>query len=207
MEQKKEKVNIYKTLQQMRVELQKRGITKSGRNEYSKFDYYELSDFLPHCNEIMNNHDIVAIYRLLKESAELSLINCNDLNEKIVFSIPLAEVSIKGAAGIQNVGGLTTYTRRYLYMIAFEISESDELDPATGNPEQQPEQNEVYYVDEVKIKVIRAKMDEKGVTENQILERYKLASLEEMTVNQFVSCMNGLEKTPTPEKQKVDLGF
>ena len=48
----------------------------------------------------------------------------------IEFSIPTANVSIQGATAMQNIGAVTTYARRYLYMIAMEISEDDNLDTA-----------------------------------------------------------------------------
>ena len=44
--------SIYEKLAQMRVELQSKKLTKTGKNIYSKYDYYELSDFLPSCNSI-----------------------------------------------------------------------------------------------------------------------------------------------------------
>ena len=44
--------SIYEKLAQMRVELQSKKLTKTGKNTYSKYDYYELSDFLPSCNSI-----------------------------------------------------------------------------------------------------------------------------------------------------------
>ena len=45
-------MNIYKKIQQARVELQKMGIKKSGHNKFANFDYFELKDFLPKVNEI-----------------------------------------------------------------------------------------------------------------------------------------------------------
>ena len=54
--------------------------------------------------------------------------------------IPIAELTLKGANAIQNVGGLTTYTRRYLYMIAFEIAENDEFDPNQQVPDKVQEE-------------------------------------------------------------------
>lgn len=194
--------NIYRKLQKMRVDLQKTGICKSGHNDYGKYDYFELSDFLPQINEIQEKHDTVSLFSINSEYAELMILDCADTTQGIEFRIPMAELALKGANAIQNVGGLTTYCRRYLYMIAFEIAENDEFDPNESNEPQQPE---VYYVDAVKIKVLKEKMDKKGVTDQQIFDRYKVNAFEEMTVQQFVNAMNGLDKTPDKEKPQVDI--
>ena len=51
------KMNIYEKMQEARIRLQKLKIKKTGWNEYSKFDYFELGDFLP---------DIMSIFKTLK---------------------------------------------------------------------------------------------------------------------------------------------
>lgn len=70
-------------------------------------------------------------------------------------------------------------------------------------PEQAPEQ---IFVDDTKIKVLKEHMEKKGVTEKQILDRYKVGSLEELTVLDFMKACSGLEKMPDKEEQ-VDLGL
>lgn len=198
------KINIYQKLQKMRVELQNKGLVKSGRNDYSKYDYFELSDFLPHINEIQEKQNTVSLFEINSECATLNIVDCDDVEQKIKFSIPIAELALKGANAIQNVGGLTTYCRRYLYMIAFEIAENEEFD---ANKTNEPQQQEIVYVDEVKIKVLKGRMAKKGVSEQQIFDRYKVNSLEELTVVDFMKACNGLDKMPDNEEQSVDLGL
>ena len=70
-----------------------------------------------------------------------------------------------------------------------------------------PEQPQVIYVDEIKIKVLKDKMAKKGVTDNTILELCKISSFEEMTVQQFMSVNNKLDITPDKESKQVDLGL
>ena len=199
-----ETMNIYQKLQEMRVDLQERGLVKSGHNDHKNYDYFELGDFLPAINEIQKKHNTISIFGITKEVAKLEVINCENLQESIEFTIPIAELSIAGANSIQNIGGLTTYTRRYLYMIAFEIAENDEFDPNTGK---EPEEPPVMYVDEIKIKVLKERMKTKGVKENQILERYHVSSFEELTVIDFMKACSGLDKMPDVESEQVDLGL
>lgn len=203
--------SIYQKLQKMRVELQKAGVVKSGRNDYGKYDYFELSDFLPQINEIQAENNTVSLFSINETRAVLDILNCEDLDQRISFSIPLAELSLKGANAIQNVGGLTTYCRRYLYMIAFEIAENDEFDgdkKDEAEPEPKPEQEpEVLYVNDNHIKTLKQTMEKKGVTDQQMLGRFKINTYEEMRVDWFVSAMRMLEITPDKEEKQVDLGL
>lgn len=65
----------------------------------------------------------------------------------------------------------------------------------------------VEYVDELKIKVLKERMAKKGVNDQQILDRYKINSFEELTVLDFMKACNGLEKMPDVEGKQVDLGL
>jgi hypothetical protein len=206
-------VNLYTKLMKMRVELQKEDIKKTGENKFSNFTYYELADFLPQCNRIASNNNALFLYQLEKEQATLTLINCDNLEEKIVFYLPLAELSIKGANGIQNIGGLATYTRRYLYLIAFEISESDEFDPNENNShkpeshdkstdEQQKQVDEIskQKIQQPKIHTIQKELLRTGVSADAICTRYKVTDLSEITEGIFPSVMQALKKTPDINK-------
>ena len=44
----------------------------------------------------------------------------------------MSELTLKGAHPIQNLGAIETYKRRYLYLTAYEIVESDYLDAIQG---------------------------------------------------------------------------
>lgn len=71
----------------------------------------------------------------------------------------------------------------------------------------EPQQPEVIYVDDIKIKVLQETMEKKGVTVEQITGRYKVSKLEELTVLNFMDAMKGLEKTPDKKEKQVDLGL
>ena len=47
-------MNVFEKLQKARVDLQKKELKKSGKNTYSNYDYFQLADFLPELNEIMD---------------------------------------------------------------------------------------------------------------------------------------------------------
>lgn len=120
-------MSIYKKLQQARVELQKINMKKSGLNAFSKYQYFELGDFLPHINSIMNDVGLCGVVSFTDTQAELVIFD-SDSDQKIIFYSPTADATVKGANAIQCLGSMHTYMRRYLWMLAFEIVEHDAID-------------------------------------------------------------------------------
>ena len=135
-------MNIYTKLIQARLDLQNLKLKKTGKNDYSNFTYYELGDFLPAVNELASKHGLFTRFNIISdkgiEKAILTIINAENPEEKVDFISPTAEAFIGskmkdgvrtgGADPIQNLGGKTTYMRRYLLMTAFEMVESDQVD-------------------------------------------------------------------------------
>lgn len=136
------KKNIWEKLQTMRCMLQDMAIKKSGWNDYSKYAYYELGDFLPHINNLQAEYKTMTQVSFTNEEATLTLINCENPQEQIVFRSPMADATLKAAHPIQNLGAVETYQRRYLYMTAFEIVESDALDKNQGGKNNGSEQKQ-----------------------------------------------------------------
>lgn len=128
-------MNIYEKLQTMRVALQTQNIKKGGKNTYAKYDYYELADFLPQINKLMAENKVTSIVTFTKETATLTLVDCEKLDARIEFTSPMAAAQLKGVHEIQNLGAVETYQRRYLYMVAFEIVEADVVDASQGKTE------------------------------------------------------------------------
>lgn len=134
-------MNIYQKLQTIRVALQNKNLKKSGNNKFAGYNYYELGDFLPVINQLMLDNGVTSVVTF-GETARLTLVNCDKPEETIVFESPMREATLKGAHPIQNLGAVETYSRRYLYMAAFEIVESDVLDATNGSsdPRNVPQQ-------------------------------------------------------------------
>lgn len=131
-------MNIYEKLQNMRVELQQKNIKKSGKNKFAGYEYYELSDILPPINELQANYKTCSFISYNKDEATLKIVNAENPEEEISFTSPMAELTLKGTHPIQNLGGIETYQRRYLYMTAWEIVENDYFD-ATQGKDQKPQ--------------------------------------------------------------------
>lgn len=139
--------NCYRKLAKARVLLQQKKLKKSGMNKFAGFSYFELADFLPAVNEIFDELGMCATFRIDSAYTEetdsgqiienpakafLGIINTDNTDDRIWFSSEIAEAGTKGASPIQQLGSVHTYMRRYLYMEALEIVESDGLDPLNG---------------------------------------------------------------------------
>lgn len=128
--------SITERLQAARLELAASKLKKSGRNAYAGYDYFELSDFLPKVQELCAKHNLFPLFSATTEEATISFHGLKD-EQPIVFSCPFSSAALKGAHDVQNLGAVLTYTRRYLYMIAFEIVENDALDSTQGKESHQ----------------------------------------------------------------------
>ena len=62
----------------------------------------------------------------------------------------MADSEGKVAEGIQVIGGKTTYLRRYLYQIAFEISVKDTVDSRSKTPARPVDELEQADIDKIK---------------------------------------------------------
>ena len=123
-------MNIYEKLQYARVQLLKMNFSKSGKNKYSDYEYFELGDFLPNITTIFNSLKLFSKFDIQYDEAILTIINIEKPEEKIEFKSPYIKAVLKDKAGgepqpIQGLGASHTYLRRYLYINALEITEFD----------------------------------------------------------------------------------
>ncbi len=126
-------MNIYEKLQDVRYQLSKKKLSKSGFNKHSGFKYFELSDFLPQITELMKNSKLCSNISFGGKTAVLKIINSEKPEEIVKFYSPVGLAKVSNLHDAQNVGASQTYTRRYLYMNAFEIVANDEIDLISNN--------------------------------------------------------------------------
>ena len=149
-------------LQVARVMLQKENLTKTGKNDFAHFDFFQLEDFLPKVNEIFaklglyaefsispvtidyeetvlkdaeGSQKVIARKPIIKEMSNLDIYDVQKENDMVSYEMEVAPVQI-GNNTKQNIyqaaGGRNTYYKRYLYMNALEIVEKDESDTVLG---------------------------------------------------------------------------
>ncbi len=183
-------LNIHQKLQKCRVELQKSDLKKSGENKFSHYTYFELSDFLPKINELMDKHGLTALFSFTLEEAKLTIINTENEEEKILFSTPVTLAELKGCHAIQNIGATQTYARRYLYVMAFEIAEGDVLDSTEADEELIFKSKKI---DLVKVETIKEMIKKTNSDEKIFLKYYKIKSIEDIKNGMFQSIMKTLQ--------------
>lgn len=133
------KMNVYQKLTLARRIVANMQLKKSGANDEAGFNYFELADFVPMLNKLGERIGIMPQFSMTNELATLKIVNTDKPKEVAEFSIPTADLVMadaegKVAEGIQVLGGKTTYLRRYLYQIAFEISVKDTVDSRGKTP-------------------------------------------------------------------------
>ena len=116
-------------------------LKKSGKNKYAGFTYYELGDFLPAINEICNKIGLCPIINFDEQYATMKIYDCDNADIYIEFTSPMKEIEQKGCNPIQSLGGVETYSRRYLYLTAFEIVENDFYDGISGSETKEKNNN------------------------------------------------------------------
>lgn len=122
------KMNVFSKLQSVRAVLSKTNLKRSGLNKFSGFSYFELGDFIGQINELCLKYGLFTYADITPEFGRITAVNIDNPEETFTLTMPLAEVEVKSMPLIQARGALLTYARRYLYMLLFEIAESDTLD-------------------------------------------------------------------------------
>ena len=126
-------MNVFEKLNEARIRFQSANVKKSGKNSFAGYSYYELSDILPAINKLASDLKFTCAVKFEKELATLEFVDIEKPEEKIIFTSPMSDASLKGCHAVQNLGAVETYLKRYLYQNCFEIVENDALD-ATMNP-------------------------------------------------------------------------
>lgn len=136
----KEPMNVYQKLIKARAQFLNEGVEKSGKNMNIGFKYFELTDIVPSVTKIFEEIGLISIVNFSNDTAIMTVINCDNPDEAVGFSAPFNQIApIISNAGkavtneMQALGSSITYMRRYLYMIAMDIVENDEIEPQIKN--------------------------------------------------------------------------
>ena len=127
-------MSVYKKLTEARVRLQKTDLKKSGHNKFAGYRYFELGDFITPTQEIFMDLGLCGVVSYAHDMATLTITD-TETNTSVCVTSPMATAALKGAHDIQNLGAVQTYLRRYLWVTAMEIVESDALDATLGAAE------------------------------------------------------------------------
>ena len=206
-------MNIYEKLQDCRVQLKNKDLKQTGLNKFSNYTYFELGDFLPQAMDIMKDLKLTPLFGFEVDKAKLTLMNSEKIEEQIVFESPSVIPELKGCNAIQNIGASQTYMRRYLYVMAFELSEFDMVNPTS--PQENDEEAEMQKILKRPINEIEKEAFEQAVTETdtKIDLLFKLMKYNgkpgEMTFGTWKDAMAMIDskKAKMPKKNNINLGL
>ena len=135
------KMNVFQKLLEARAKFLEANVQKSGKNMHLSFKYFELEDIVPVATRIFAEVGLVSIVNFTNDTATMTLVN-TDSQDTVSFSAPFNQLSpIVSNTGkqatneMQALGSSITYMRRYLYMIALDICEPDDVDANLGKGE------------------------------------------------------------------------
>jgi len=168
-------MNVYEKLNAARLDFQSLNIKMSGKNNYSGYSYYELSDIIPIINELAKELKFTCVVSFA-DIATLNFIDVEKPSDFITFHSPMSTANLKGCHEVQNLGAVETYIRRYLYQTAFEIIECDELNKNHNPKEDIKKQESKILVAEI-IEKIKANPDKKIATLEWMKGKYSDAEI------------------------------
>ncbi len=198
-----EKFNIYQKMMLAKVDFHERDIKKSGHNDYQGFDYFELEDIVPHILECLRKQALFPHTYLTTEAAILRIVDMENTDECLTYTIPYASCNIKGANVVQNIGGAVTFYRRYLYQLAFDIIEPDMFDRNTKKETQAPVETTDRKTALVRKVVNRlAKLSQES--KEEIMRQEPDKPFRDYTIEELESIDNAIDLYPEAERKRDD---
>lgn len=145
-ETKTANLNVYQKLLAARAKFLESDVQKTGKNMHLSFKYFELDEIVPTATRIFSEVGLIPIVNFTSDVATMTVVNTDNPEEVIPFVAPFNQIApIVSNAGkqatneMQALGSSITYMRRYLYMIALDICESDSFDANVGKPVTAPQ--------------------------------------------------------------------
>ena len=128
-------LNVYQKLLKARANFLASNTQKSGKNMQLAFKYFELDDIVPVATKIFEEVGLISLVSFEGEKAIMQILNTDNPDEIASFTAPfvtlepiVSNTGKKATNEMQALGSSITYMRRYLYMIALDICEPDEID-------------------------------------------------------------------------------
>ena len=128
-------MNVYQKLLKARATFLGANAKKSGKNMTLAFKYFELDDIVPIATKIFEEIGLISVVNFTADTATLTIVNTENGDESIAFTAPMViSEGNKAVTPVQALGATITYFRRYLYMMALDICEPDEIDSVGATP-------------------------------------------------------------------------
>ena len=166
-------MNLYQKVAKIKGEMSSMKFSKTGRNSFTKFNYFQLDDFEPTLEKLCSQYGIVTYFMFALDVARMVVVDADDPTQKIEVDSPVDVSFGKTSSKMQDIGAMQTYARRYLFMSFFGITESDFLDEVAGMDTPKSE-DDVEHVTQDKSEAVKksdANADKKKSTAYQVWRR------------------------------------
>lgn len=122
-------MKLYEKLDKARELVRTTKHKKAGRNDYSKYDYFTPEQVELIVAEVCKETKMLPLCSLKRNEfglyQELTLVNLEDLNEKLSFELATVLGELKATNATQQMGGTDTYSERYIKMKVFQIKDNN----------------------------------------------------------------------------------
>lgn len=139
----KEKAQLVKKMEAVKLGVQESGIKKTGSNKFQNYKYFQLEDFLPVTRKLLQENGLGTVIKFNEEMGALTVMDLETgASTRFTHCLPKIEKT-KVVKGVETPviateqekirGALETYARRYLYLSFLELAESDAIDSAPSD--------------------------------------------------------------------------
>lgn len=188
-------LSFLKRIQTARMDLSEMNLKKSGYNPYSKYNYWELGDFLPAIIKICDKYNLFTEFQidLSNDTASLTILDCESDDKKKEWITKISKMQLKGCNEMQNIQGTHTSAKKILYLEAFEIAESDLGEITKQEEALNDEGNELISL--AQMQTITRLIKETNTPVEKIYTAYDIEKFEEMTNKQYYNAVHRLYAT------------
>lgn len=188
---------------QKAIELIKgKNLKKLGKNKFSNYDYYtpeqvsELVIGATHEVGLLTKFDLIR--NDLGITGRLSIFDIESDESPVVYEMASAIPDIKATNISQQLGGAMTYTKRYLLMNAFDITDNNldfdttENTQTTAKKQEQKPQSSEIEIDEAALTSIKNALN--GCKSQEAVKRMWFANPELHTNKDFIKLVTDRKK-------------
>ena len=122
-------MNIYEKLAEARKIIRETKLKKAGHNSYSGYDYFtpeQVETLVADASEKTKTICITSLHHgQYGDFQELKFIDVEKPENKIDFVLATAMPEIQATNAAQQMGGMDTYSERYVKMKAFQIKDNN----------------------------------------------------------------------------------
>lgn len=196
---KNETLNVKAKLLNARKGILTTKVKKEGKNTFSKYDYFTPSQITNLVTKACIENNLITTFSVFKKENDyygVLFVTDTDSDDRIEFSIPTAMPDIKATNITQKLGGMVTYTQRYLEMVAFGITDNNlDLDSQDNTGEK------IKTVNDLTFQKLLKGIEDGKYTEDKMKSDYSLKETQLNELNRFMEVLEAkIEEKINEEK-------